>query len=280
MNRRERWPEERPFAVVVNVMYEMWSPGSAPGIGPMGNPLGGGVLDYQALSWSEYGARTGIERLLGELAAFGVQASVYASGILAEAAPATIGAIVAGGHELCGHAWSQEVILPRLDEEAEREEIARSTAALLSAGGTRPLGWISPRCTPSARTAALLADAGYRWFGDVFDADLPYRLDTPGGPIAALPFGLDVNDLPMMIRYGAPPKQLKESFAYLLGAARREGARSYLDVTVHAHVAGRPAGARALAEILELVSSAQDCFFATRGEIVELLLGGFSGDRP
>ena len=57
----------------------------------------------------------------------------------------------------------------------------------------------------------------------------------------------------MMIRYGAPPKALKESFAYLLGAVRREGRGSYLDVTVHADVAGRPAGARALAEILEPV---------------------------
>jgi len=267
------WPEGRRLAVVVNVMYEQWSPGSAPGIGPMGNPLGGGALDYQALSWSDYGARTGIGRLLDQLDSAGVRASVYASGILAETAPETIAAVTAAGHELCAHAWSQDVLLPLLDEAAERDDIARSTEALALAGGVRPVGWMSPRCTPSGRTASLLAAAGYRWTGDVFDAELPYLLDTAGGPIAALPFGLDVNDLPLFVRYGAPARELFERFAYLLGALRREGRPAYLDVTVHAHLAARPAGARALAEILELAATTPECCFATRGEIVDALVG-------
>src|SRR5580658_1697092 len=111
-------------------MYEMWAPGTAPGIGPMGNPLPGGVLDYQALSWSEYGARTGIDRLLDCFARDEVRASVYPSGILAASRPESIAAIADAGHELCGHAWSQDVVLPLLDEEAEQADVANSTEAL------------------------------------------------------------------------------------------------------------------------------------------------------
>jgi len=69
------WPTGQPHAVVINIMYEQWAPGTAPGLGPVGNPLPGGVLDYQALSWSEYGPHTGIWRLLELLDRFNAQAS-------------------------------------------------------------------------------------------------------------------------------------------------------------------------------------------------------------
>jgi len=268
-----RWPNGRQVAVVVNVMYEMWSDGTAPGLGPMGNPLPGGALDHQARSWAEYGSRTGIHRLLRLLDEAKVTATVYTSGILAERAPETITAIAAAGHELCGHSWSQDVSLPALDEAGETDDIARTTAAITAAAGRAPTGWMSPRCTPSERTPALLAAAGYRWYGDVFDTDLPYLLETPSGPITALPFGLDVNDMPMLVRYGAPARELADSFEYLLVAAHLEPERCYLDVTVHAHIAARPAGSRALREILDMVSQDRDCFFATRDEIAALSLG-------
>jgi len=37
------WPEDKPLAVCVNIMCEMWTDDSAPGVGPMGNPLAGGI---------------------------------------------------------------------------------------------------------------------------------------------------------------------------------------------------------------------------------------------
>jgi len=36
----------RPLALSVSVMLEGWTDDSAPGIGPMGNPLKSGVLDH------------------------------------------------------------------------------------------------------------------------------------------------------------------------------------------------------------------------------------------
>ena len=51
------WPAGRPLAISLSVMLEGWAVGSAPGIGPMGNPLKPGVADLQALSWAEHAAR-------------------------------------------------------------------------------------------------------------------------------------------------------------------------------------------------------------------------------
>lgn len=263
----QTWPTGQRLAVTINVMYEQWSPGTAPGIGPVGNPLPAGATDYQALSWSDYGHRTGIWRLLDLLSQFEVHASVYPSGILAETAPDTVKAVVDGGHELCGHSWSQDVIAATLREDDERALIERTVGALESVAGRRPAGWISPRCTPSAVTARLLAEAGFRWFGDVFDTDLPYLIDTAAGPIVGLPFDLDVNDMPLHIRYGQPHRALDAAFHDTLDGLRTENRKAYLDVTVHAHIAGRAAGRAALRRILEDLRSADDCWVATRGEL-------------
>ncbi|MDQ3628823.1 MAG: polysaccharide deacetylase family protein [Actinomycetota bacterium] len=241
MSRQLRpWPVGRPLAVALSVMYEQWAPGAAPGLGPMGNPLPGGLLDRQALSWAAYGPRTGIWLLLDELAARELCASVHVSGILSETAPASVAAVAAAGHELCAHAWSQDRLVTSPDAAAERAEIARCVEGLAAAAGRRPTGWISPRCTPSERTASLLADAGFRWFGDVFDTDLPYPLSTPAGTIVALPFGLDVNDLPLNVRHGQPARELSATFEHVVEALLHEGRSTHLDVTVHAHVSGGP----------------------------------------
>jgi hypothetical protein len=62
-----RWPGGHHIALIFNIAYEAWSQGKAPGIGPMGNPLPAGAFDANALSWGNYGSRTGIERLLRTL---------------------------------------------------------------------------------------------------------------------------------------------------------------------------------------------------------------------
>src|SRR3954471_11226448 len=92
------WPEARPLAVAVNVMLEGWTDDSAPGIGPMGNPLKPGVLDLQARSWAAYGPEAGAWRLLEILEGFGLKAVFYTSGIVAQRYSALLQAIAAAGH--------------------------------------------------------------------------------------------------------------------------------------------------------------------------------------
>lgn len=266
------WPTGTPIALLVNVMYEQWDPAAPPGLGPMGNPLRPGLVDHQAASWSDYGWRSGIHRLLRVLGHASVRSTVYASGLLAVTAPNSLRDTAGEGHEVCGHAWTQDLLLPGLDLSTERAQLERSLDALTRATTTTPVGWMSPRCTPSANTAALLAEAGIRWTGDVFDADLPYRLDVPQGELVAYPFGLEVNDVPMNVRYGQPAREMATTFHDLVEAVTGEDRLAYIDVTVHAHVGARPLGLSALGRIL---AEAKDrgLWIATRTEALDHLVG-------
>src|SRR5271155_5300879 len=124
------WPEGGTLAVAVNVMLEGWSDDAAPGIGPMGNPLKPGVLDLQARSWAEYGAKTGAWRLLDIFAAEKVRAVWYVSGIVAERHPALMRAIAEAGHPIAAHCWSQLIIPAYQSAEEEASALRRCIAVL------------------------------------------------------------------------------------------------------------------------------------------------------
>src|SRR5438477_12349872 len=100
----------RPLALSVSVMLEGWTDDSAPGIGPMGNPLKAGVLDLQARSWAEYGPKVGAWRLLAILQPLKVRSVFYVSGILADRHPDRIKAIATAGHAAAAHGWRRNLI--------------------------------------------------------------------------------------------------------------------------------------------------------------------------
>ena len=242
----------KPLALSVSVMLEGWTDDSAPGIGPMGNPLKAGVLDLQARSWAEYGPKVGAWRLLDILQKLDVRAVFYVSGLLAERYPELMKAIVAGGHGVAAHGWGQNIIPSYQTDEEEARDLERCLKAIGTAAGQRPMGWLSPRCTPSNRTSALLAKSGFDWHADFFDSDLPYRHETANGAIAAVPFTMEVNDMPLYVRYGAEPEAFTRILERIVGSWPRLGRPAgCLDITVHAHVFGRPFGAIEFMNCLE-----------------------------
>lgn len=242
----------RPLAISVSVMLEGWTDESAPGIGPMGNPLRAGVLDLQARSWAEYGPKVGAWRLLDILQKLDVRSVFYVSGLLAERYPALMKAIVAAGHAVAAHGWGQNIIPSYQTDEEEARDLERCLKAIGAATGERPTGWLSPRCTPSARTSALLAKSGFDWHADFFDSDMPYRHETQNGAITAVPFTMEVNDMPLYVRYGAEPEAFTRIFERIVSAWPRLGRpAACLDITVHAHVFGRPFGAIEFMNCLE-----------------------------
>ena len=268
LDEKFRWPGGRHVAVVLNVAYEGWADGKTPGIGPMGNPLPAGTFDTNALSWGSYGAERGIWRLLRALERTQRRASVMVSGIFGERTPATVRAIAEAGHEIVAHGFTQDTIPAQLSPDQVRTDIAKTTAALQAACGERPCGWISPRGTPSAHSAALLLEAGYLWQGDAFDDDRPYLQIFDAGALVAVPLTMEINDLPHAMRFGRSPRDYLDLFEEALGQMlRRDDEAVMIDVTSHAHVYGRPAGAWAFEAIAAKVGAMDDVWLATRGEI-------------
>jgi peptidoglycan/xylan/chitin deacetylase (PgdA/CDA1 family) len=268
-----RWPGGARVGVIFNIAYEGWSEGQVPGIGPMGNPLKPGFFDANAASWGKYGAVRGIWRALEVADRNGVKTSVMTNGVLAKLWPDTVRAIHAGGHEVVAHSYGMDVIPVYLDEAGQRENIKRTTGLIADVTGAAPRGWISPRGTGSPGHTALLAEAGYVHDGDCNDDDMPYLETVDGREIVRISLTMDVNDLPSSIRYGnnarAMLQQFEDAFTALL---TRETQPVLMDVTIHTHVYGRPAGAWVFDEIMRQVKATPYVWQGTRMQAAEWLL--------
>jgi len=270
--RRRPWPDGNRAAVVFNVAYEAWEDGVAPGLSPMGNPLPSGVLDTQAIEWAAYGWRSGIWRLLDCFNRHDVTSTVFASARLAELAPDTISALVNAGHDVCGHSYAQNIVPAMLDEADERDHISLCKKLLEPLVGGPLGGWVSPRGTPSTNTRRLLAEADFAWHGDCFDRDLPYIDHLSDRRIVAVPLTMEVNDLPVYMRHGNPPRALVDVFTEAFAAALDSDTAGHVDVTVHAHVFGRPFGVRVLEDIVREVRRRDDVWITTKTELARWAL--------
>ncbi len=269
--RPESWPKDRPVAVSVNVMLEGYADDQPPGIGPVANPLKPGALDLQALSWALYGPKVGAWRLLDILERTETRALFYTSGILADRFPDLVAAIADQGHAIGAHGYLQSTIPTYQTREEEASDLTRCINAISAAAGRGPCGWLSPRCTPSINTSSLTAAAGLSFHADMFDSDLPYLLHTDQGDIVGMPFTTEVNDLPITIRHGNELQAFSRIIARLLDNWERIGSPAMcLDITVHAHVFGRPAGAVEFLEAIEVVRRHEFCWLTTHEDVARL----------
>jgi peptidoglycan/xylan/chitin deacetylase (PgdA/CDA1 family) len=226
-----------------------------------------------AISWAAYGPKRGMPRLSEALARHGVRGTVLANAVIAERAPEVIRAAAAAGHEIASHSYAMDVVPLMLTAEQERENIARCTHLLGAASGRKVTGWLSPRATSGPNSARLLAEAGYRWIGDALDDDLPYVTQTEAGPIVTIPLNTDVNDMPFM-KYGNPPRLMLDSFRenIEIARARPQDGPCIIDVTLHAHIFGRPRGAHFTEQVAALAAGTPEVWIGTRGEIADLVL--------
>jgi peptidoglycan/xylan/chitin deacetylase (PgdA/CDA1 family) len=204
-----------------------------------------------------------------------VRAVFYTSGVVADHHPGLLATIARGGHIVAAHGWSQGTLPAYQSEDAEAADIARCVEVLTLTTGTPPLGWLSPRCTPSPHTSRLLAKAGFRWHADMFDSDLPYRIDTEAGPLLGMPFTMEVNDMPLYVRYGNEPDAFTRTLDRIVSGWPRLGSPfGCLDITVHAHVFGRPYGALALLDSLAAVRRHGWCWLTDHARMTEVFAAG------
>jgi hypothetical protein len=81
---------------------------------------------------------------------------------------------------------------------------------------------------------------------------------------------MEINDLPHAMRFGRSPRQFIDTFDDLLARGLQgEDEAIMIDVTAHAHVYGRPAGAWAFEEIGQRVRGRDDVWVATRQQIAD-----------
>jgi peptidoglycan/xylan/chitin deacetylase (PgdA/CDA1 family) len=147
-----------------------------------------------SVSERRFGVGRGLARVVGVLERFGVAATFYVPGVIAERYPSAIRELAAAGHEIGHHGYAH---LPshRSDAAAQREEIVRGLAALEDCLGARPLGYRSPAWELTPVTLALLGEHGFGHDSSLMGDDRPYRLD---GGLLELPVHWSLDDVPFL----------------------------------------------------------------------------------
>ncbi|HEX2545006.1 MAG TPA: polysaccharide deacetylase family protein, partial [Ramlibacter sp.] len=154
------WPDGAKIAISVNSAFEAFIRHSQVTLEKTANKV-----DHFSLSYAEYGAKSGVWRILDLLDEFGMKTSVSTNGLAAERWPDIVRAVAEAGHEINGHAWANDEIMRDDDPEGELAEIRRCTRAIADAAGVRPVGWTSPGSAGSANTLSFLKGEGYLWNG-------------------------------------------------------------------------------------------------------------------
>ena len=270
--REWTWPGGHRVAVTVGVPFEAFINQSQ--FSYIGTP---GKKDNFSLSYGDYAWKAGIWRMLNVLDEFGVKASMSTNGLAAERHPEIVRMCAGEGHEVNGHGWANDVYAKDASAEVERADIRRCTEVLESVTGTRPVGWSSPGSTGSDHTASLLREQGYLWHGDDVSDDLPFLAPTGHGPLVILPRqALSTNDISHWVLSRNPPSVMWEGFMdtfdTIYAEAQEEGQGRWIDITLHAHMAGRPTLIPTIRRMLSYARDHEGVFHPRKCDIAEWAL--------
>ncbi len=259
------WPGGKRIAVAVTVMYETWSEGRAPKYSVQATSLKDDVVDHAGIRWVSYGGRVGVWRILRTLDRLGIPGTFFTNAACADLYPDSIEEIVRSGHGLAGHGYYQDQVLSYLDAEAQDALVRRSLDKLEDVGGVRPTGWLSPVLAFNPDTAGILCAAGCTWHADVTYDDLPHRIDTPNGPMAAVPFS-DFTDNRVL---KSSSMDLYDVLAGTFDFLYEHEPMSLLTVSLHCQFGGRPMVMAAFDKLMKHIMAHDGVWFASHAELAD-----------
>jgi len=259
------WPSGKRVAVLVSVLLETWTEGTAPTYFPRTTPLKAGTADLPGRQWSQYGGEEGLWRIISILARTGIPATVFANALSAETYPELIRAIVRGGHRVDAHGDAQNQYLLDMTDEAQQRTIRKCLDVLEKHSGRRPEGWVTPVYGSNAVTHELLVKEGLRWHADALDTSLPRLQTTQSGSIVALPWSDFVDN--RVLR--ASPRDYYDAYVETFDYLRAHERLGLLHIAIHGHFGGRPLMSAMFSKLLEHLSKQPDVWFARHEEVVE-----------
>ena len=274
------WPNNARIAVNFVVNYEEGSENTIlegdgrveTGLAEVtGGRMAPGVRDLGMESLYEYGSRAGIWRLFRIFEERDLPLTVFGCAVAMERNPQVAEAIVEADYDVCGHGW-RWVEHYLLEEDEEREHIARAVETIKRLTGNPPRGWYC-RYAPSVNTRRLLVEhGGFLYDSDSYADDLPYWTTVMGKSHLVVPYSLDANDLKFQPTGNFSSADsfyiyLKDAFDFLY--LEGEKAPKMMNVGLHARMMGRPARAAGLARFLDYVQKYNDVWVCRRLDIAE-----------
>jgi len=224
------------------------------------------------LSETEYGATTGLPRILALLERDKIPATFYTPAVSAILAPEMISAIQKTGmHEIALHGWIHES-LPALNNGPEEERLLHQAIDYWTkATGKRPVGSRAGSWALSPFSVDILKRSGLLYDSSMMGRDEPYALMLNGQDtgIVELPVSWVEDDAPYFRQAGSlpSPQLIFQVYRDEFDMAYQEG--TFLMLTMHPHISGRRSRVVEMAKLFDYMKSKPDVWFATSQQVAE-----------
>ncbi|MGE0717751.1 MAG: allantoinase PuuE [Alphaproteobacteria bacterium] len=224
--------------------------------------------DLAGESMFEYGSRVGFWRVKRIFDDHGLPMTIFGCALALERNPPAAKAIRDAGWDVCCHGW-RWIKHFELDEDEERQHIAKAIASLKKTIGERPLGWYC-RYSPGVNTRRLLVEeGGFLYDSDAYNDDLPYWTTVEGKPHLIVPYTMSNNDA----KFGRGVfgtgddffTYVRDAFDVLYAEGRTQP--KMMSVGLHMRLIGHPARAAGLMRLLDHIGRHRDVWICRRIDI-------------
>jgi peptidoglycan/xylan/chitin deacetylase (PgdA/CDA1 family) len=236
--------------------------------------LARGETSPTTLSAADFGAETGLPRILALLDRYQLPGSFFIPAVSALLHPEQIPAILKSGrHEIGVHGWIHEY-LPALGSASEEDRLlTQAIEYLTKASGKPPAGYRAPAWAFSEYTIGLLQKHGFLYDSSLQAMDEPYELMSNGQSTGIVELAIDwtLTETPYLGRGGTmpSPKLLYQLYKDEFDGAYKDGTMFLL--TLHPHVTGHRAPMRHLEQLIAYMKSKPGVWFATCEQIARYL---------
>ena len=256
-----RWPEGKACAVVFSADVDGESP-------YLWANRGRALVGLAELEQRRFGPREGLYRILDLLDAFALPGSFYVPGYVADTYPEVLPAILERGHEIGLHGYHHERI-EQLSEAENEAVLDRSIKVFRRRVGAEPKAYRSPAWEMTPALLRLLRDRNFAYDSSLMGYDHPYSLDG----LTEVPVQWLVDDA-IYFRFSGGGKDHWHPAApdAVLGSwiEEFEGVREFgglFTITVHPWISGRAQRIRLLRRLFEHISSHDDVWWASAGQV-------------
>jgi peptidoglycan/xylan/chitin deacetylase (PgdA/CDA1 family) len=195
------------------------------------------IPDIPNYSWFQYGLRVGFWRLKKVLDKHGVRATVSLNAPVCIDYPEMVKAMLSSNWEILAHGYEQRAINLEKDE---RDVIRRTIQTIRDFTGKAPRGWMGPGLNETFDTPDILAEEGFEYVADWVNDDQPNPLSVKSGRLIAVPYTVELNDIPMYLVQHHRSPEIYERSRDAFDTLYEEGAESsrIMGIAVHPYISG------------------------------------------
>ena len=262
---------------IVNV--EVWDIGRAMPRQVLPPPTGVTQLpDLPHWAWHEYGMRVGFWRLKDALDRLAITPTLCVNARVCIDYERVARAARDAGWEFMGHSYDQRPIHLEPDQ---RGMIQKTVSVIRDYTGKQPVGWLGPGLTETLETPDLLAEAGIRYIADWVIDDEPAEIETAHGRVLAMPYSVELNDIPMMmVQHHAAAEFESRCLDYFERVYAESKSRAkIMAIAVHPYISGVPHRIKYFERVFERLKKEEGVLFWTGEQIMNWYDGARRGER-